>query len=110
MKEYRTFCADSPYGKNNCEHAKVVEEEGKFHVIYETTTLDSNGRVLDCSKKKRTETSRCAVYCIYQKEENKLVGTVEPYGGICRTPKDCPLLHEDSKTTIWNRIKSFFGL
>lgn len=103
MNELRRFCADSPYGKENCPYAKVVEEEGKFPVTIESVMTDANG-----SKKYKTENCvenfRYAVYCTCQ--DNKFVGTVEPYGGICNIPNDCPDLHNNSKVTFLGWIKS----
>lgn len=112
MKNMRIFCADSPYGKDNCPYAKVVEEEGNFPVISEESVIDDDGN-MTYTTKEYVNKYRFAVYCTYPKGNKKLVGTVEPYGGICRVPKDCPenfseMTEKSSKFTIWQRIKAFF--
>lgn len=106
MNEIRIICADSPYGKGNCQYAKVVEERGEFPVIIEKLTTDADGKK-GIIREERIETHRYAVYCTHPKQKNKFVGTVEPYGGVCYLPTDCPQIQ---KITIWQRIKSFLNM
>lgn len=104
MKEMRKFCADSPYGMENCPYAKVVEEEGNFPVTIEIETIDPDGKKTTIVKEEN-ETCRWAVYCKHPRIKKKLIGTVEPYGGYCYVPIDCPELHSNSEVSICDRLK-----
>ena len=81
LKKRRTFCADSPYGKENCPYAKVVEEQGSFTGRMQIMYPD--GRKVTCDYE---EKSRYAVYCTHPKSKQIFVGTVEPYGITCEVP------------------------
>lgn len=104
MEKKRTFCADSPYGEENCPYAKVVEEEGEFPVISYRKIISSDGQS-ECCTMKYNETFRYAVYCTHPEMNYHLVGTVEPYGGECFIPTYCPEVNEDTKTPLLRRIK-----
>lgn len=108
MCKMRTFCADSPYGDKNCPYANVVEETGEFPVIIESFIIDAQGDYKLIEKKQRIETQRYAVYCTHPMQKNRFVGIVEPYGGYCDVPIDCPEIRHISKITIWQKLKAFF--
>lgn len=100
MRKTRTFCADSPCGKQNCPYAKVVDERGYFHVRKTTKVFGEKGEVHTTEEK--TETRRNAVYCI--RSGNKFVGTVDTDGGVCNIPSDCPEIKKGRE--MIERIKS----
>lgn len=97
----RTICADSPYGKENCPYAKVIEEQGSFPGRMDITY--PNGRKVTCDYE---EKSRYAVYCTHPKRKKIFVGIVEPYGVVCKVPANCPEI--EKKTTLLQRFRSFF--
>ena len=77
MNEIRIICADSPYGKGNCQYAKVVEERGEFPVIIEKLTTDADGKK-GIIREERIETHRYAVYCTHPKQKINLLERLNP--------------------------------
>lgn len=107
MDEERTFCADSPYGDSNCQYAMVVKEEGEFPVMIRRTEIRSDGKEESCVISD-IETCRNAVYCMHPNCGKLFIGTVEPYGGICEVPSNCPEKGKKSKRTLIQCIKDLF--
>lgn len=106
----REFCADSPYGKQNCPYARVVNEEGEYPVtiMYEETRPDG---VKEQVTRSRVDKTAWVVYCKHPNcPKQQPMGSVEPYGGICRVPRDCPLLpkKEGKFSRIIKAIKEIF--